>query len=124
MAPSNEDDTNGSESDPGQTEAPRPRAPSESKRELSQLWQQALGSIDEIRDAIVRGSQAGRAKIDAQLLIRQRDKLLQQLGAQLLEEVARGHPLPPGCADLTQRIATLDADIERAEAEATRAFKE
>jgi hypothetical protein len=99
-------------------------APSnDDKKELSQLWNQALSSIDEIRDAIVRGSTAGRAKLDAQLLIRQRDKLLAQLGRQLLDDVAQGHPMPAGCEELARRVGDIDKDIETAEKEAERAFK-
>jgi hypothetical protein len=101
----------------------RERPPSEAKKELSQLWQHALGQIDEIRDAIVRGSQAGRAKLDEQLLLRQKDRLLAQLGALLLEEVDRGAALPPACADLARRIQEVQADIEKAETEAKRALK-
>lgn len=136
MAPSNDDEPIDRDDDPpasstgpkeGRARAPRHdderTSAQDPKRELSQLWQQALGSIDEIRDAIVRGSHAGRAKLDAQLLIRQRDKLLMQIGRQLLDDVANGHPMPPGCDELARRVDELDADIETAEQEARKVLK-
>jgi hypothetical protein len=95
----------------------------EGKRELSALWQQALGQIDEIRDAVVRGSQAGRAKLDEQLLLRQKDRLLAQLGAQVLAEAERGTPVPASCEDLARRVREVEADIQKAADESARVFK-
>ena len=65
--------------------------------DLSSLWQSALGQIDEIRDVIVKGSHAGKAKLDAQLLKRQRDKVLQQIGEAVIADHKRGVALPPSC---------------------------
>jgi hypothetical protein len=93
------------------------------KQELSSLWQSALGQIDEIRDVIVRGSHAGKAKLDAQLLKRQRDKLLMQIGEALLADVKSGAtPLPPSCDELAKRVDELERQLAEAEAEADKAF--
>lgn len=94
------------------------------KGDFSSLWQSALGQIDEIRDVIVRGSQAGKAKIDAQLLKRQRDKLLQNLGERMFDEHRRlGARLPDGAADLVAEIEALDEQIAESDREAERLFK-
>ena len=90
---------------------------------LGSLWQSALGQIDEIRDVIVRGSQAGKAKIDVQLLKRQRDKVLAEIGAAVVAEAEKGAlTLPASCDELTKRIADIDQQIESAEAEAKKVF--
>lgn len=87
------------------------------------LLNAALGQIDEIKDVLVRGGQAGKAKLDAELLKRQRDRALQDLAAALLLEVERGAlALPAPCEEAATRVRELDAQIEKAEAEATRVF--
>lgn len=92
--------------------------------DLSSLWHSALGQIDEIRDVIVRGSQAGKAKIDAQLLKRQRDKLLMKLGERALDEHRRaGARLPDGGEDLVHEIESLDQKIAESEREAEHVLK-
>jgi hypothetical protein len=90
---------------------------------IGSLWHSALGQIDEIRDVIVRGSQAGKAKIDVQLLKRQRDKALIQIGEAMLEEHKRGAALPASCDELAARVDDIDRQIAEAEAEAQRVFK-
>jgi len=94
-----------------------------SKDSWSRLYETAIGQIDEIRDAIVRGSQAGKAKLDAQLLRRQRDRLLAELGQHVLEEAARGASLPPGTEELAQKIKDVEAQIEESEGEAKKVFR-
>jgi hypothetical protein len=71
----------------------------------------------------VRGSQAGKAKLDAQLLKRQRDRLLAELGAHVLEEAQRGAALPPGTEELAQKIRQVEEQIVEAEGEAKKAFR-
>lgn len=89
------------------------------------LLHAALGQIDEIRDVIVRGGHAGKAKLDAELLKRQRDRALGELGTALLAEVERGAlALPHGCEELARRVRELDEQIEKAEHEAAKAFGE
>jgi hypothetical protein len=91
--------------------------------DLSSLWQTALGQIDEIRDVIVRGSHAGKAKLDAQLLKRQRDKLLLQIGEAVIADHKRGVPLPPSCEELAVKLDDVQRQVDEAEAEADKAFK-
>lgn len=87
------------------------------------LLNAALGQIDEIRDVIVRGGQAGKAKIDAELLKRQRDRALCELASALLHEVEQGAlSLPQGCEEPAKRVRELDAQIAKAEREAASAF--
>lgn len=87
------------------------------------LLNAALGQIDEIRDVIVRGGQAGKAKIDAELLKRQRDRALCELAALVLHEAEQGAlALPPACEEHAKRVRELDAQIAKAEGEAARAF--
>ena len=91
---------------------------------LAALWQSALGQIDEIRDVIVRGSHAGKAKIDVQLLKRQRDRLFGQIGVALIDDVKRGaSTLPSSCEEMARRVADIDKQIADAEADADRALK-
>ena len=90
---------------------------------LGSLWSSALGQIDEIRDVIVRGSQAGKAKIDVQLLRRQRDRLLAQIGEAVLDDNKRGGSLPAGCDLLVSRVADIDKQIVDAEEEAAKALR-
>jgi hypothetical protein len=100
-----------------QKKPPTPGTP-----DLSSLWQSALGSIDEIRDVIVRGSHAGKAKLDAQLLKRQRDKLLMQIGEAVIADHKRGVPLPPSCEDLAVKLDDVQKQVDEAEAQADKAF--
>lgn len=100
-----------------QKKPPTPGTP-----DLSSLWQTALGSIDEIRDVIVRGSHAGKAKLDAQLLKRQRDKLLMQIGEAVIADHKRGVPLPPSCEDLAVKLEDIQKQVDEAEAQADKAF--
>lgn len=87
------------------------------------LLNAALGQIDEIREVIVRGGQAGKARLDAELLKRQRDRALVELASALLLEVERGAlSLPASCDELVARVRDLDGQIAKAQDEATRGF--
>jgi seryl-tRNA synthetase len=91
---------------------------------LASIWQSALGQIDEIRDVIVRGSQAGKAKIDVQLLRRSREKVLAQIGEALLDDVKRGAAtLPAAAEEMKKKVDEIDQQIEAAEAEAQKVFR-
>ncbi len=110
--------------DGGEQRKEAPSTPERPKDAIGTLWHSALGQIDEIRDVIVRGSQAGKAKLDVQLLKRQRDRLLSEIGAVVVEEHKRGAAsLPAGCEDLAARLDGVDKQIEEAEAEAAKVFK-
>ena len=92
-------------------------------RELGAFFKAAASTLDDVKDQVLRGGQAGKATLDAQLLKRQRDKALQKLGEVLLDEVARGAPLPAACDAVVAEIKELDDQIERAKAEADRLWK-
>lgn len=93
--------------------------------DFSSLWQSALGQIDEIRDVIVRGSHAGKAKLDAELLKRQRDKLLMHIGEAVIDDHKRGatSSLPPSCEELAKKLEDVQRQIDEAEAEAKKVFE-
>jgi hypothetical protein len=92
-------------------------------RELGALLKTAASTLDEVKDQVLRGSQAGKATIDAQLAKRQREKALVKLGEVLLEEVARGATLPAVCDAIVAEIKEIDAQIERASTEAERLWR-
>jgi hypothetical protein len=50
------------------------------KDDLKNLWKATVDGFDEIKDVIVKGSQAGQARIDAAFLERERANRLQELG--------------------------------------------
>ncbi len=92
-------------------------------RDLGAFLKAAASTLDDVKGQVVRGGQAGKATLDAQLLKRQRDKALQRLGEVLLDEVARGAPLPAACDAVVAELKSLDEQIERAKAEAERLWK-
>lgn len=95
--------------------------PQDLRKELNQLWRTTLDQFDEIKNAIVRSSSAGKAKLDATFLRRQRDKLLADLGAKVLEAEASGElTLPEGLRATTKRIQELDEQIAEQESEVDR----
>jgi len=49
-------------------------------RGLDQLFKTAVDQLDELKDVIVSSSSAGKAKLDATMLKRERDRVLQKLG--------------------------------------------
>lgn len=95
--------------------------PQDLRKELNQLWRTTLDQFDEIKNAIVRSSSAGKAKLDATFLRRQRDKLLAELGSRALELHRSGElPLPERLASTVTRIEELEAQIEEQESEVDR----
>lgn len=95
--------------------------PQDLRKELNQLWRTTLDQFDEIKNAIVRSSSAGKAKLDATFLRRQREKLLAELGAKALEAEAGGAlTLPEGLQATAARIRELDEQIAEQETEVDR----
>ena len=90
------------------------------KGDLNQLWKSTVDQFDEMKDLIVRSSGAGKARIDASLVKRQRDKVVAELGEAVLQAHAGGFPLPDDCADLLEQIADFDKQIQEHEEEADR----
>jgi hypothetical protein len=92
-------------------------------RELGSFLKSAASTLDEVKDSVLRGGQAGKASLDVQLLKRQRDKALARLGEVLLDEHARGAPLPPSCAAIVDEIRALDEQVARARTEAEKLWR-
>lgn len=95
------------------------------RKDLNQLWQSTIDQFDEIKDAIVKSSQAGKAKLDAAFLKRQRERMLAQLGEEVLKaEGDQGFAVPPGSVETIRRIRELDRQIEAEEEEAARLMRQ
>jgi hypothetical protein len=92
-------------------------------REFGAFLKSAASTLDDVKEQVLRGGQAGKATLDVQLLKRQREKALQKLGEVLLDEVSRGAPLPASCDAVVVEIKDIDGQIERARAEADRLWK-
>lgn len=91
------------------------------RKELNQLWRTTLDQFDEIKNAIVRSSSAGKAKLDATFLRRQRERLLMELGTKVLEASEKGElRLPDRAQNTATRIRELEAQIEDQEGEVDR----
>ena len=102
------------------TQARKPDG-SELRKELNSLWQSTIDQFDEIKNAIVRSSQAGKARLDAQFLKRQRERLLTKLGEDVLRAASLGEiALPATCTETARRITELEEQIASEEAEAAR----
>ncbi len=99
----------------------KPDEPQDLRKELNQLWRTTLDQFDEIKNAIVRSSSAGKAKLDATFLRRQREKLLAELGARVLDAVKAGElDLPEKLAKTAQRVHELEEQIAEQETEVER----
>ncbi len=92
-------------------------------REISSFFKQAVEAFDDVKETVLKGSQATKATVDVQLLKRSRDKSLGRLGELLLEEVARGAALPASCDAVAREIKDLDAQIAAAQVEADKLWK-
>jgi|GEM_PF-2101233 len=90
------------------------------KNDLNQLWKSTVDQFDEMKDLIVRSSGAGKARIDASLVKRQREKVVTDLGEAVLKAHAGGFPLPDDCAELLEQIEAYDTQIREHEEEADR----
>jgi hypothetical protein len=94
------------------------------RKELNQLWRTTLDQFDEIKNAIVRSSSAGKAKLDATFLRRQRERLLIELGAQVMEAAEQGEVrLPERVQNIATRVRELEAQIEEQEGEVERLLR-
>lgn len=92
-------------------------------REISSFFKQAVDAFDDVKETVLKGSQATKATVDVQLLKRTREKSLARLGELILEEVARGSVLPASCEALAQEIKDLDGQIATAQTEADKLWK-
>ncbi len=92
-------------------------------RGISSFFKEAVDVANEVKDSVLAGSQATKATVDVQLLKRSREKALARLGEILLDEVARGAPLPAACDAQVKEIKDLEAQIARAKVESEKLWK-
>lgn len=88
--------------------ADRPRP--DLKKELNQLWKSTVDQLDELKDVIVKSSQAGKARLDEAVLGRDRDQKLKELGELVLKSDP-GAPLPDAWQAKITEIRELDGQI-------------
>lgn len=97
---------------------------SDVRKELNQIWQSTIDQFDEIKDAIVKSSQAGKAKLDAAFLKRQRERLFAQLGEDVLRAAdEQGFALPASTEETVKRLRELEQQIRAEEEEAERLMR-
>jgi hypothetical protein len=89
--------------------------------EFESLWKSTVEQFDEITDVLVKTSQAGKAKLDATLLKRERDAVLVKLGT-LVRETPDRDRLPEAWQTLLHEADALDARIDEEERRFGRAF--
>jgi hypothetical protein len=100
------------------TERPRHK---DLKGEFESLWRSTVDQFDEITDVLVKTSQAGKAKLDATLLRRERDAVLVKLGAAVKAAPDRER-LPEAWQALIHEACALDARIDEEEKRFGRVF--
>ncbi|MFH1808885.1 MAG: hypothetical protein ABIJ09_09075 [Pseudomonadota bacterium] len=94
------------------------------REHLNELWKTTVDQFDEIKDVILRNSHVGRKKLDTAFLRRQRDRLLQDLGESVFEQVqASTLVLNPEGQRLVERVHEVLGQIETEEAEISRLAK-
>jgi hypothetical protein len=94
------------------------------RSELNSLWKSTIDQFDELKNVVVRGSNAGKAKLDSTFLKRQRDKLLAEIGEELLAYAeGGGFDLPEGVAKKAERLTTLEDEISEAESQVDRLLR-
>lgn len=93
------------------------------KRELNSLWRSTLKQFDELKDVLVESSTAGKAKIDATLLKREREHKLAAIGEAVLALMEDGKiELPLELKGTVDRIREIESEIEAQETEFRRVF--
>ncbi|MCP4499643.1 MAG: hypothetical protein GY822_06710 [Deltaproteobacteria bacterium] len=94
------------------------------KTDLNQLWKNTVDQFDEMKDLIVRSSTAGKARFDATLERRHREKAVLELGELVLAAINEGDiEAPKNCAQILEVIQKYDDDIAQHEEEALRVKK-
>ena len=90
------------------------------KKDLTALWKATVDQMDEIKDAIVRSSHAGKARLDVAFLRKARQEALGAVGEKVAELAADGVPFPDALKPLLDRVNDLERQIEEQNAEAER----
>lgn len=91
-------------------------------KELSSFFKAAVTALEDVSEQVMQSGKAGKATIDVQVLKRQRDKALAKLGELVLTHVATGGSPPPAGETVVAEIATIDAQLKQAQAEADKLF--
>jgi hypothetical protein len=83
------------------------------------MWRMASTGLDTLREVVVRSSQSGKLRVDLALLRRERQQMLEQLGAEvarLVEEGALEVPeeLRAACERIREVQTRITADAEKA----------
>ena len=92
-------------------------------RELTSFFKQAVETFDEVKESVLKGSQATKATVDVQLLKRSRERALARLGEVLLDEATRGAAIPAACEAVVKEIHDLDEQLTKSRAEADKLWK-
>ena len=79
---------------------------------LNDLWKTTVEQFDEIKDVIIRNSHVARKKIDTAGLKQQRNRLLQELGSSVYQQVREhGLALAPEGQRYVERLDEVMAQI-------------
>ncbi len=100
------------------------KTPDPITRELSSFFKQAVETFDEVKESVLKGSQATKATVDVQLLKRSRERTLARLGEVLLDEASRGAPVPAACDAIVKELRELDETLAKSRAEADKLWKQ
>lgn len=63
------------------SQSDRGRTSKDLRSDIESMWKTTVAQFDELTDVLVKTSEAGRAKLDATMLRRERDQALMRLGA-------------------------------------------
>jgi len=99
--------------------------PEDHRKPWESFLSRAASALGEARDAVVRGSQIGKIKLDAAFLRREREAALARFGAAIHARAEAGElalppelePLRQAIRDLDDQLAQQDVELEAVEAE-------
>jgi hypothetical protein len=81
----------------------------ELRRQFGTVWKMASSGLDTLREVVVRSSQSGRLRVDLALLSREKQQLLEALGAQVAQLIeARKLEVPSAVRDTYERLRELE----------------
>lgn len=95
---------------------------SDLKSGLDSLFKTAVDQLDELKDVLVSSSSAGKAKLDATMLKRERDQLLTSLGRQVAGSDDQA-AFPSEWQDLIGQVRMVEDQISEQEREYERLVK-
>jgi hypothetical protein len=81
----------------------------ELRRQFGTVWKMASTGLDTLREVVVRSSQSGRLRVDLALLQREKQQLLEALGAQVAQLLEAGKLEVPSAVRTTyERLRDLE----------------